>query len=90
MKTLVSESSDLSSNLSGTRDLFESFPNDSAKEFACSVGDVKMWVQSLGGEDPLKTEMATHSSILAQKISWTEEPGGLRVTKGHKELDTSE
>ena len=49
-----------------------------------------MWVQSLGGEDPLKTEMATHSSILAQKISWTEEPGGLRVTKGHKELDTSE
>ena len=32
MKTLVSESSDLSSNLSGTRDLFESFPNDSAKD----------------------------------------------------------
>ena len=32
-------------------------------------------VQSLGGEDPLEKEMATHSSILAWKISWTEEPG---------------
>ena len=34
-------------------------------------------VQSLGWEDPLEKEMATHSSILAWKISWTEEPGGL-------------
>ena len=34
-------------------------------------------VQSLGGEDPLEKEMATHSSILAWKIPWTEEPGGL-------------
>ena len=35
-------------------------------------------VQSLGGEDPLKDEMATHSSILAWKIPWTEKPGGLQ------------
>ena len=34
-------------------------------------------VRSLGGEDPLEKEMATHSNILAWKISWTEEPGGL-------------
>ena len=34
-------------------------------------------VQSLGWEDPLEKEMATHSSILAWGISWTEEPGGL-------------
>ena len=34
-------------------------------------------VQSLGWEDPLEKEMATHSSILAWKISWMEEPGGL-------------
>ena len=34
-------------------------------------------VQSLGQEDPLQEEMATHSSILAWKIPWTEEPGGL-------------
>ena len=35
-------------------------------------------VRSLGWEDPLETEMATHSSILAWKISWTEEAGGLQ------------
>ena len=37
-----------------------------------------MWVRSLGGEDPLEEEMATHSSILAWRIPWTEEPGGLQ------------
>ena len=36
------------------------------------------WVRSLGWEDPLEKEMATHSSILAWKIPWTEEPGGLQ------------
>ena len=36
-----------------------------------------MWVRSLGWEDPLEEEKATHSSILAWKIPWTEEPGGL-------------
>ena len=35
------------------------------------------WVRSLGWEDPLEKEMATHSSTLAQKIPWMEEPGGL-------------
>ena len=35
-----------------------------------------MWVQSLGWDDPLEKEMATHSSILAWEIPWTEEPGG--------------
>ena len=34
-------------------------------------------VRSLGGEDTLEKEMATHTSILAQRIPWTEEPGGL-------------
>ena len=37
----------------------------------------EMWV-SLGGEDPLEEGMATHSSILAWRIPWTEEPGGLQ------------
>ena len=37
-----------------------------------------MWVQSLGLEDPLEKKRATHSSILAWRISWTEEPGGLQ------------
>ena len=36
------------------------------------------WVQALGPEDPLEKEMATHSSILAWEIPWTEEPGGLQ------------
>ena len=36
------------------------------------------WVQSLGPEDPLEKEMATHSSTLAWKIPWTEEPGTLQ------------
>ena len=35
------------------------------------------WVQSLGWEDPLEEGMATHSSILAWRIPWTEEPGRL-------------
>ena len=38
------------------------------------------WVRSLGGEDPLGKEMAIHSSILAWKIPWTDEPGGLQYT----------
>ena len=37
-----------------------------------------MWVQSLGQEDPLGEGIATHSSILARRIPWTEEPGGLQ------------
>ena len=36
------------------------------------------WVRSLGQEDLLEKEMATHSSILARRIPWTEEPGGLK------------
>ena len=36
----------------------------------------EMWVQSLGQKDPLEEGMATHSSILAWKIQWTEEPSG--------------
>ena len=41
-------------------------------------------VQSLDWEDPLKKGMAIHSSILAQKILWTEEPGGLLSTESDK------
>ena len=36
------------------------------------------WVQSLGWEDPLEKEMATHSSVLAWRTPWLEEPGGLQ------------
>ena len=47
------------------------------------------WVWSLGWEDPLEKEMATHSSILALRIPWTEELGGLQ-SMGCKESDTTE
>ena len=47
------------------------------------------WVQSMGWEDPLEKEMANHSSILAWKISWTEEPVGCRPC-GQKEVGTTE
>ena len=43
----------------------------------CNAGD---WVRSLGWEDPLKKEMAAHSSIVAWKIPWTTEPGRLQST----------
>ena len=49
----------------------------------------EIWVLSLGWEDPLEKEMATHSSILAWRIPWTEEPGGYSPW-GHKESDTTE
>ena len=39
---------------------------------------LEAWVQSLGQENPLEKEMATYSSILAWKIPWMEEPGGLQ------------
>ena len=41
---------------------------------------LEIWVQSLSREDPLEKEMATHSSILAWRIPWTEEPGRLLST----------
>ena len=48
------------------------------------------WVRSLGWEDPLEKEMATHSRNLAWRVPWTEEPGGLYSPWGREELDTTE
>ena len=48
-----------------------------------------MWARSLYGEDPLEKEMATHFNILAQRVPWTEEPGGLQ-SMGSQESDTTE
>ena len=45
------------------------------------------WVRSLGQEDPLEKEMATHSSILARRIPRTEEPGGLQSTESQRVRD---
>ena len=63
-------------NLFVTRDGFSS-GSDSKESPAKQV----TWVQSLGQEDPLEKEVATYSSILAWRISWTEEPAIHGVTK---------
>ena len=48
------------------------------KNLPANAGDIEMRVQSLGSFDPLEKEMATHSSVFAWKIPWTEEPGSLQ------------
>ena len=45
------------------------------------------WVRSLGREDTLENKTATHSSILAWRIPWTEEPGGLQATGSQRVRD---
>ena len=55
---------------------FQASPVAQSVENLPAVQDTRL--RSLGWEDPLEKEMATHSSILAWKISWTEEPGGLQ------------
>ena len=49
-----------------------------AQRLKCLPAMQETWVQSLGQEDSLEKEMATHSSILAWRIPWTEEPCGLQ------------
>ena len=57
------------------------FPNGSVVNNPSAIQELqKMWVRSLGQEDLLEEGMATHSSILAWRSSWTEEPGGLQST----------
>ena len=51
-----------------------------AERLKCLPPVRETWVRSLGWEDPLEKEMATHSSTLAQRIPWTEEPGRLQST----------
>ena len=48
-----------------------------AQRVKCLPAMQETWVRSLGQDDPLEKEMATHSSILAWEIPWMEEPGGL-------------
>ena len=56
------------------------FPGGSdSREFTCNM---QLQVQSLGWEDPLEKGMASHSSILAWRIPWTEEPGRLYIGHG--------
>ena len=61
-----------------------------AQMVKCLPAMQETWVRSLGQEDPLEEEMAIHSSTLAWKIPWTEEPGRLYSPWGRKELDTTD
>ena len=60
-----------------------------AQKLKCLPAMRETQVRSLGREDPLEREMAAHSSILAWRIPWTEEPGRLQ-SMGSEELDTTE
>ena len=51
-----------------------------AQRLKCLPAMQETWVRSLGQEDPVEKEMATHSSILAWRIPWAEEPGALQST----------
>ena len=67
------------------------FPGSSdGKESACNAGDLGLIPGSGRQEDPLEKGLATHSSIPAWEIPWTEEPGGLWPPWGCKEADTTE
>ena len=59
-----------------------SYPGGSVVENLTTMQETG--VRSLGGDDPLEQEMATHSSILAWRIPWTEEPGGLQSMRLQK------
>ena len=63
-----------------TTKVFEKFQQLSCVRRASLVAQTETQVQSLGWKDPLEKGMATHSSILAWRITWTEEPGGLQCT----------
>jgi len=54
------------------------FPCGSVTKNLPAMQRQKTWIQSLGWEDPLEDEMATHSSILARKIPWIKQPGSLQ------------
>ena len=60
------------------------------KNLPANVGDMASIPGLVGWEDVLEKEMATHSSILAWEIPWTERLGGLHSPWGHKELDTTQ
>ena len=67
--------------------LLSSFPGSSVVRICLPMQET--WAQSLGWEDPLKKVIAAHSSILAWRIPWTEEPGRLQSMGVMKELDTT-
>ena len=62
--------------------LLYGLPGGSVLRIHPAIQETRVW--SLGGEDPLEEEMETHSSILAWRIPWTEDPGGLQSLEAHR------
>ena len=65
---------------------YQGFPGGSVVKTLLAVQETR--VQSLGWEDPLEKEMATHSSSLAREIPWTEEPDGLQSMESQRARHT--
>ena len=74
-------------NVLEKRNMTSMLEDESNKEPACNAGDNRR--RCRGREYPLEKGMATHSSVLAWEIPWTEEPGGLQSFGLQKELDMS-
>ena len=69
----------------GNYESIRGFPGgDSGQDPTCQCRRPETWVWSLGQEDPLGKGMATHSSILAWRIPWTDKPGGLQFIGSQK------
>ena len=82
--------SDMTERLTRTHSTYAGAPSGSVvKNPPANAGDIRDMVLSLGPEDPLEKEIATHSSILAWGIPWTEQPVGLRPW-GCQESDRTE
>ena len=79
---------------SETRQTLTGLTSCSASQVAQMVKNMpamqETWVLFLGQEDPLEKRMATHSSILAWRIPWTEEPGGLQSMGSHNQTQMSD
>ena len=65
-------------------------PSLVAQRLKCLPAMQETWVRSLGQEDPLEKEMASHSSLLAWRIPWTEKPGGLQSTESQSQTRLSD
>ena len=77
--------SDMTERLTRTHSNYAGAPSGSVvKNPPANAGDIRDMVLSLGPEDPLEKEIATHSSILAWEVPWTKEPGGLQSMGSEK------
>ena len=73
---------------SAKHSVINAYPNQLAQTVKNLPAVRETWIRSLGQEDPLEKEMATHSSILAWEVPWTEKPGRLHTVHGVSKSQT--